>query len=251
MNNIDLLKAYNVDVNSALELWGDMDSYNESLKEFKDTLNSKLTNLEKFKNENDWQNYAILAHSMKSESKYLGFMNEAEIFLAHELNGKEGNADFILNNFNTLKETVRKMVTLLNSYFSEDTSSANKKNILIADDSNIILNYLEKNITNEYKILRANDGSDAINTLKNYDIYAILLDLNMPGIDGFEVLKYLKENDLIDKIPVVIITGDDTEETIKRAFSYPILDVLNKPFNDKSIEKILISIQGFYESKNI
>lgn len=251
MNNIDLLKAYNVDVNAALELWGDMDSYNESLKEFKETLNSKLTNLENFKNENDWQNYAILAHSMKSESKYLGFMNEAEVFLAHELNGKESNAEFINNNFNTLKETVRKMVTLLNSYFNEDGASSNKKNLLIADDSNIILNYLEKNITGEYKIIRANDGSDAINNLKNYDIYAILLDLNMPGIDGFEVLKYLKENNLIEKIPVVIITGDDTEETIKRAFSYPILDVLNKPFNDKSIEKILTSIQGFYENKNI
>lgn len=251
MNNIDLLNAYNVDVNAALELWGDMDSYNESLKEFKDTLNSKLSNLEDYKNNSDWQNYAILVHSMKSESKYLGFMNEAEIFLAHELNGKEGNAEFIQNNFNTLKETVRKMVTLLNSYFSEDGNNINKKNILIADDSNIILNYLEKNIAEEYKILKANDGSEAINNLKNYDIYAILLDLNMPGIDGFEVLKYLKENNLIDKIPVVIITGDDTEETIKKVFSYPILDVLNKPFNDKSIEKILISIKGFYENKNI
>ncbi len=248
-NKIDLLKAYNVDVNAALELWGDMDSYNDSLKEFKDTLNSKLDSLEGFKNASDWQNYAILAHSMKSEAKYLGFMNDAEIFLAHELNGKEGNAEFINNNFNTLKETIHKIVTLLNNYFSEEIS--NKKNILIADDSNIILNYLEKNMTEEFKILRANDGSDAINNLKNYDIYAILLDLNMPGIDGFEVLKYLKENDLIEKIPVVIITGDDTEETIKKVFSYPILDVLNKPFNDKSIDKILLSIKNFYENHKI
>lgn len=249
MNNIDLLKAYNVDVNAALELWGDMDSYNESLKEFKDTLNSKLDSLESYKNASDWQNYAILAHSMKSESKYLGFMNEAEVFLAHELKGKESDALFINENFNTLRETIRKMVTLLNRYFSEEAND-NQKNILIADDSNIILNYLEKNIS-EYKILRANDGSDAINLIKNNDIYAILLDLNMPGIDGFEVLKYLKENNLIDEIPVVIITGDDTEDTIKKVFSYPILDVLNKPFNDKSIDKIIQSIESFYENKNI
>ncbi len=248
MNNIDLLKAYNVDVNAALELWGDMEAYNESLSEFKDSLNAKLDSLENYKNSNDWQNYAILAHSMKSESKYLGFMNEAEVFLAHELKGKEGNAEFINENFNTLRETIRKMATLLNRYFSDNTGD--EKKILIADDSNIILNYLEKNI-NEYKILRANDGSDAINFIKNNDIYAILLDLNMPGIDGFEVLKFLKENDLIDKIPVVIITGDDTEDTIKKAFSYPILDVLNKPFNDKSIDKIIQSIKSFYENKNI
>lgn len=249
-NKIDLLKAYNVDVNAALELWGDMDSYNESLKEFKDTLNSKLSSLEGFKNASDWQNYAILAHSIKSEAKYLGFMNDAEVFYAHELKGKERNAEFINNNFNTLRETIRKIATLLNNYFSEEDTTS-KKNILIADDSNIILNYLEKNMAEDYKILRANDGSDAINILKNNDVYAILLDLNMPGIDGFEVLKYLKENNLMDKIPVVIITGDDTEETIKKVFSYPILDVLNKPFNDKSIEKILLSVQGFYENHNI
>lgn len=250
MNNIDLLKAYNVDINAALELWGDMESYNESLKEFKESLNSKLASLENFKNTNDLQNYAILAHSMKSESKYLGFMNEAEIFLAHELNGKEGNKEFIDNNFNTIKETVRKMVTLLNSYFN-DEENGHKKKILIADDSNIILNYLEKNITEEYKVLKAFDGSEAIELLKNNSIYAILLDLNMPGLDGFEVLKYLKESNLMDKIPVVIITGDDTEETIKKAFSYPILDVLNKPFNDKSVDKIFISIKSFYENKKI
>lgn len=250
MNNVDLLKAYNVDVTAALELWGDMDSYNESLKEFKDSLNSKLNNLENYKNTKDLQNYAILAHSMKSEAKYLGFMNEAEIFLAHELKGKEGNEEFINNNFNTLRETVHKMVSLLNKYFS-DEKNPNQKTLLIADDSNIILNYLEKNIKDQYNIIKANNGGDAINSLKNYDIYALLLDLNMPGINGFEVLSYLKDNDLIDKIPVVIITGDDTEETIKKAFSYPILDVLNKPFNDKSIEKILLSIKGFYENKNL
>ena len=246
-NKIDLLKSYNVDVNAALELWGDMDSYNESLKEFKDNLSSKLSNLEGFKNSGDYQNYAILAHSIKSEAKYLGFMSDAEVFYTHELKGKEGNAEFINNNFTALKETIRRIVTLLNNYFSDEISF--KKNILIADDSNIILNYLEKNIVDEYKILRANDGSDAITILQNNDIYAILLDLNMPGLNGFEVLKYLKENNLIDKIPVVIITGDDSEDTIKEAFKYPILDVLNKPFNDKSIDKILISIKGFYENK--
>lgn len=49
MNNVDLLKQNNVDINAALELWGDMDSYNESLKEFKETLNSKLASLEGYK----------------------------------------------------------------------------------------------------------------------------------------------------------------------------------------------------------
>ena len=125
MNNTELLKANNVDINAALELWGDMESYNESLREFKDTLNSKLASLETYKNQSDWNNYAILVHSMKSEAKYLGFMQEAEVFLDHELKGKEGNGEYINANFNMVCGTVRKIVTLLNTYFGE--SSTTKK----------------------------------------------------------------------------------------------------------------------------
>lgn len=249
MNNIEILKNNNVDVTAALELWGDMDSYNESLHEFKDSLNSKLTTLENYKNSNDWNNYAILAHSMKSEAKYLGFMKDAEVFLDHELKGKENNGEYINNNFSTIANTVRNIVTLLNTYFNEETN--NKKNILIADDSNIILNFLEKTMHDDFNILRATNGQDTITQLANNAVYAILLDLNMPGLNGFEVLNYLKSHNLIEKIPVVIITGDDTEETIKKAFSYPILDVLNKPFNEKSINSILTSIKNFHENQTI
>ncbi len=250
MNNVEILKSNNVDVNAALELWGDMDSYNESLREFKESLNSKLASLENYKKESDWNNYAILAHSMKSEAKYLGFMTDAEVFLDHELKGKEGNGEYINNNFSTLYTTVRRIVTLLNAYFNEENKT-NKKNILIADDSNIILNFLEKTMNEEFNTLRATNGSDTIAQLENNEIYAILLDLNMPGMNGFEVLNYLKEHALIDKIPVVIITGDDTEETIKKAFTYPILDVLNKPFNEKSITSIITAIKNFHEKETI
>lgn len=244
MKDVSLLKINNIDVEASLELWGDMDSYNESLKEFKDTLNSKLASLESYKNANDWNNYSILVHSIKSESKYLGFMKDAEVFYEHELQGKQCNKEFIENNFETLRNTVFKIVRLLNEYFGEASA---QKNLLIADDSNIVLNFLEKNINDEYKILKANNGSDALSLIARNDIYAIILDLNMPGLNGFEVLNYLKDNNLINKVPVIIITGDDTEETIKKAFSYPILDVLNKPFNESNIERILSSIKGFYD----
>lgn len=248
MNNVDLLKQNNVEVNAALELWGDMESYNESLKEFKETLNSKLASLEGYKNAEDWNNYSILVHSMKSEAKYLGFMKDSEVFLNHELQSKQNNKDYVQNHFIELRETVFKIENLLKIYFNEDNG---KKKIVIADDSNIILNFLEKILNqNEFEILKAKDGTEAITYLSSNYIYAILLDLNMPGMNGFDVLNYLKENKFMDEIPVIIITGDDTEETINKTFTYPILDVLNKPFNDKNIERVLESIKSFYEHKN-
>ncbi len=244
MNKEELLKANHVDVAASLELWGDMDSYNEGLKEFKDSLNDKLANLKQYKNNEDWNNYAILAHSMKSEAKYLGFMQEAEVFLQHELQGKASNKEFICNDFENLSKTVEKINNLLNQYFG--TSQEEVKNLLIADDSNIILNFLEKAVGNKYKIIKASNGKEAIAAIEQNNLYAALLDLNMPGLNGFEVLNYLKDNNLIDKLPVVIITGDDTEETIQKAFSYPIIDVLNKPFNEANVNRVLESINSFY-----
>ncbi len=245
MKDVKLLKDNYVDVDASLEFWGDMESYNENLLEFKESLNSKLANLEYYKNNKDWENYGILAHSIKSEAKYLGFMKDAEVFLAHELNGKESNAEFINANFDSLKSTINKIVSLIDTYLSSEVSK--KNTILVADDSSIILNFLESSIKDNYEVMKANNGKDAIEKIQNNDIYAILLDLNMPEINGFEVLNYLKENNLINKIPVVVITGDDTEETIKKAFSYPILDVLNKPFKEENINRVLISIKSFYE----
>lgn len=245
MGKVELLNNYGVEVENALEFWGDMSSYEESLKEFKDSLSDKLNNLEFCKNTSDWENYGILAHSTKSEAKYLGFMKDAEIFLQHEMAGKEKNSEFILNHFEELKGVFIRIESLLEEYFR--TIDSEKKNILIADDSNIMLNFLEHTIGNDYQVIKASNGKEAIEKLETLDIYALLLDLNMPTTNGFEVLDYLKEHDLIEKLPVIVVTGDDTEDTIKKAFTYPILDVLNKPFKEDNIKRILISIKNFYE----
>jgi len=249
MGKIDLLKANSVLVDESLEFWGDMESYDESLKEFKDSFKEKLVNLEYYKNNSDCGNYAIIAHSIKSEAKYLGFMKDSEVFLEHELKGKANDIEFINNNFNNLKNTIIKIEHLLNDYFDSAETDIIKKYIVIADDSNIMINFMEDNINGDYDILRANNGRDALKHFKLNDIYALFLDINMPTKNGFEVLSYLKENELIEKIPVIIITGDDSEETIKKAFSYPILDVLNKPFTSDKIKRALISIENFYEQK--
>lgn len=247
MAKLELLVEHGVKVNDALEFWGDMDSYNENLKEYGDTLKEKLNDLEQYKNTKDFENYGILAHSMKSESKYLGFMDEASVFLSHEMAGKEANLDFIISDFENLSNTVKNINILISEYFKDQDT--HNQNILIADDSSIILNFIEKSIGGSYHVLRAGNGFDAINIIENTPLYAILLDLNMPSMNGFEVLNYLKEHDLMEKIPVIIITGDDTEETIKKAFTYPILDVLNKPFTEDNINRVLVSIKSFHEHK--
>lgn len=122
-----------------------------------------------------------------------------------------------------------------------------EKAIIVADDSMIVKNIVEKAIEDEYKVLKASNGKEAIKyiTDKKYDIVGMLLDLNMPEGDGFMVLNYFQNNNLFKKYPIVIISGDDTKETIEKAFAYDIVDMLNKPFSRDSINSMINKINNF------
>ncbi len=126
------------------------------------------------------------------------------------------------------------------------------QSIIVADDSNIIVNIVKKAFEGEYNILSAKDGAEAIELLKNNnltDIVGMLLDLNMPGVDGFAVLDYLKYTNLFKQVPVSIITGDDDMQVIEKAFEYNIIDVLKKPFTIDNVKKIVektISINSMH-----
>ena len=115
------------------------------------------------------------------------------------------------------------------------------KAIIVADDSMIIRNIIEKALSDEYVVLKASNGKEAIKhiTDKKYEIVGMLLDLNMPESDGFTVLNYFKNNNLFKKYPIVIISGDDTSETINKAFTYDIVDMLNKPFTGDKIKSMV------------
>ena len=59
----------------------------------------------------------------------------------------------------------------------------------------------------------------------------------MPKVDGFAVLNYLKDNNLLSIMPVTIISGDSSKDSIDRAFTYNIVDMLNKPFSETKIKE--------------
>ena len=118
-----------------------------------------------------------------------------------------------------------------------------KKTILVVDDSNIVRNFVKRSFDDKYNVASAEDGEEAIKIIdankENDMIEAILLDLNMPKVDGFGVLEYIKTNDLFKKMPVSIISGDSSKETIDKAFTYPIVDMLSKPFSDQSVKTVI------------
>lgn len=116
-----------------------------------------------------------------------------------------------------------------------------KKYILVVDDSIIITNFVKKIFNDIFEVLVAKDGNEAIQIvrLNQNNIVGMLLDLNMPNCDGFEVLEYFKQEDLFKKIPVSLVTGEESKESITKAFQYPIIDMLTKPFNVDDVKNVL------------
>lgn len=249
MRDKNLLINNGVDINKSLELFGDMETYDETLDEFLDSVDDKVEALHKCKEESDLHNYAIYAHSLKSDARYLGFTVLAEMALNHEMAGKNGDADYIFNNYDAFIEEAKRITKVVCDYVGvkddiiiEDVKEHSDKVILVVDDSDIVRNFVKRIFNDLYDVKLASDGKDALNYIENdteNKIIGMLLDLNMPNVNGFQVLEYLDKNNLFEKIPVAIITGVDTKDEISKTLMYPIIDILAKPFNEANVKSII------------
>ena len=126
-----------------------------------------------------------------------------------------------------------------------------REQILIVDDEEVNRAILSMIFSSEYDVLEASDGEKTIEQIKNSEnLSLILLDVIMPVMDGFGVLEYMKENDLLEKIPVILITGMTPKESEERAYTYGIADVMHKPFEPNIIKKRAKNIIELYQNKH-
>lgn len=110
------------------------------------------------------------------------------------------------------------------------------KRILVVDDEVYNREILEDILQDQYEVVMACNGEETIELLdKNDHFDLMLLDLEMPVINGFGVLDYMKETNLFAHIPVIIITGDSEAEV--KCFEYMVSDFITKPFKEKPILK--------------
>lgn len=251
MKDVNLLISNGVDVEKSLELFGDMEVYDETLEEFLAGVNQKLADIKRYKEASDMTNYAILVHSLKSDARYLGFTNLAEMSYNHEMASKANDINYVYEYYDALMLEANRIIKLVSNYLGKESVTTvveEHKNInidkaiLVVDDSDMIRNFISKIFDDTFEIIMAHDGKEAIDVIINATdnkIKGILLDLNMPNVDGFEVLNYFKANSLFNKYPVSIITGADDRDSIDRAFTYPIIDMLQKPFNERDVKRVV------------
>ena len=104
------------------------------------------------------------------------------------------------------------------------------KNILIIDDDKLNLATERRVLSAEYKVIPAMKGTQALAYLQNGDCDIILLDINMPEMDGFEVLQKIRQMESCKDIPVIFLTADNDTETETRCFKEGAIDFIAKPF---------------------
>lgn len=113
----------------------------------------------------------------------------------------------------------------------------NKSQILLVDDSAMNRMMLTEILRDSYHILEAKNGRECIEKLQAEagNIALVLLDINMPVMDGFEVLKAMNADHTIEDIPVIMISSEDSDATIRRSYELGASDYVNRPFDARIV----------------
>lgn len=116
MRDVNILKNNGIDVDSALEILGDMEMYDDILNDFLLESESRLPKIEEYKNNSDMENYAILVHAMKGDSNYLGFKKLADMSLEHQLKSQANDIDYVNNNYDDLIIEANRVIDVVKKY---------------------------------------------------------------------------------------------------------------------------------------
>ena len=123
-----------------------------------------------------------------------------------------------------------------------------KQQILIVDDSEINREILKEILKEDYRILEAANGEKCLEQLERYGtgISLVLLDIVMPEMDGFEVLAAMNQNHWIEDIPVIMISSEDSDSYIRRAYEMGVSDYISRPFDAKIVYQRVLNMIKLY-----
>ena len=126
-----------------------------------------------------------------------------------------------------------------------------RQKILIVDDSKFNRDILKEILGETYNYLEAENGNQAIQMIgENIGIDLMLLDINMPQMNGFEVLKIMKESQCIEETPVIMISSEESVDTMREAYEMGITDYITRPFDSVIVKKRVQNTLSLYANQN-
>ena len=125
-----------------------------------------------------------------------------------------------------------------------------KQKILIVDDAKFNRDILKEILGDAYNYLEAENGKQAIQMIgENIGIDLMLLDINMPQMNGFEVLKIMKRSQCIAETPVIMISSEDAVDTMRKAYELGITDYITRPFDSVIVKKRVQNTLDLYTNQ--
>lgn len=114
-----------------------------------------------------------------------------------------------------------------------------KPSVLIVDDSEMNRIILNEMLKDEYRVLEADNDRTALDLVDRYgdELSLVLLDIIMPGMNGFEVLGELSRRTVADSLPVIMISSEDSDDVVLRAYELGASDYINRPFNARVVRR--------------
>lgn len=200
--------------------------------------NSSFEDIRKAYEEEDWENYRILVHALKSTSLSIGAVELSGQAKALEMAAKENRIDDIRRDHDVMMEQFHKLLEDIclalgdTRQEKEETLSVqeDKATILVVDDDAMNLRIAEKMLESQFRIECVKSGREALEFVERVIPNLILLDLHMPGMDGFQVIAALRAQEKFREIPVIFLTADNDRDTEIKGFREGALDFITKPF---------------------
>ena len=125
-----------------------------------------------------------------------------------------------------------------------------RQKILVVDDSKFNQELMMEILGEDYQYILANDGLEAIQILqKDWTIDLMLLDINMPRMDGFEVLEYMNEYHWIDEFPVIVISAEEENAIIEKAYNLGAAEYIQRPFDAFIIKRRVLNTLALYANQ--
>ena len=137
---------------------------------------------------------------------------------------------------------------------NESSLLEGKPEVLIVDDSEMNRELLAEMLGSEYKITEAENGEECMAALKQRGtgISLILLDIVMPVANGFDVLDYMTSTHRIEDIPVIMISSENSEETVRKAYEFGVTDYISRPFDTRVVcRRVANTIKLYSKQKNL
>ena len=125
-----------------------------------------------------------------------------------------------------------------------------RQKILIVDDAELNRDILKEILGETYTYLEAENGNQAIQIMgDNPGIDLMLLDINMPQMNGFEVLKWMNQSQCMDETPVIMISSEDAVDTMREAYEMGITDYISRPFDSVIVKKRVQNTLSLYANQ--